>query len=97
MSKASETKKRRYSESFKEQIVSLVRSGRKPVELAKEFGCHATTIHYWLSSATSGQEKLSIDERQELLRLRKELRQVKEERDILAKATAWFAEKSQSV
>ena len=97
MSKESNVGKPRYTEGFKEQMIALVRSGRKPVELAKEFGCHATTIQYWVRRATYKQEKLSADERQELLRLRKRLRQVEEERDILAKATAWFADKSHSV
>ncbi len=44
-----------------------------------------------------GKEGLSSAEREELARLRRELRQVKMERDILAKATAWFAKRSGAV
>jgi transposase len=79
-------------------MIELVRAGRKPGELAKEFGCHATSIANWVRQAdeTSGATPmpagaLSASERQELIELRRKLRQVQMERDILAKATAWFA------
>lgn len=79
-------------------MAELVRAGRKPGELAKEFGCHATTILNWVrpSDGVNGTEPanpaaLSASERQELIELRRKLRQVQMERDILAKAAAWFA------
>lgn len=87
-----------YPAQFREQMVELVRAGRKPSELAKEFGCHVTSILSWVrladeaSGVTSAQPgALNADERQELMELRRKLRQVQMERDILAKATAWFA------
>ena len=85
-----------YAAEFRQQIVELVQAGRKPAELAKEFGCHVTSIHNWVSQATpkssSGNtSSLSDAERQELIALRRKLKQVEMERDILAKATAWFA------
>lgn len=87
-----------YPAQFREQLVELVRAGRKPGELAKEFGCHATSILSWvrLADEASGAAPvqpgaLSASERQELIELRRKLRQVQMERDILAKATAWFA------
>lgn len=79
-------------------MVELFRAGRKPGELTKEFGCHANSILSWVRMAgvahgtTPTQSAvLSADERHELMVLRRKLRQVQMERDILAKATAWFA------
>jgi len=42
-------------------------------------------------------DRLSTDEREELRELRKKLRQIKQERDILAKATAWFARETEDL
>ena len=68
------------------------------MELSREFGCTAQTIANWLAQAARdsgkplpGKEGLSSVEREELVRLRRQLKQVQLERDILAKATAWFA------
>ena len=90
--------KQPYPAQFRQQIIELVRAGRKPGELAKEFGCHATSIMNWIrqadeasGTAPSQPGALSASERQELIELRRKLRQVQMERDILAKATAWFA------
>ncbi len=89
-----------YSPEFRQQMVELVKAGRRPSELSKEFGCHETSIAGWVARATAGTASLSSlppalheCERAELLALRKENRQIKLERDILAKATAWFANK----
>ena len=67
--------------------------------LTLEFGCNASSIHAWVKAAgglngsgtTSVDAPLSINERQELIELRRQLKQVHQELDILAKATAWFA------
>ena len=82
-----------YPAQFREQMVELVRAGRRPGELAKEFGCHVTSILSWVRMAgeASGAAPaqwvaLSTSERQELVELRRKLRQVQMERDILAKA-----------
>ncbi len=90
-----------YPAEFRQQIIELANTGRTPVELAKEFGPTAQTIINWLAQAARdagrplpGKEGLSTAEREELVRLRRENRQIKMERDILAKATAWFARKS---
>lgn len=87
-----------YPAQFREQMVELVRVGRKPGELAREFGCHATSILNWTRQADQASgiatlpvSALSATERQELIELRRKLRQVQMERDVLAKATAWFA------
>jgi transposase len=89
-----------YPPEFRQQMVELVKAGRRPSELAKEFGCHETSIAAWVARAAAGVPSLCSlpptlheSERAELMALRKENRQIKLERDILAKATAWFANK----
>ena len=91
-----------YPAQFRQQMVELVQAGRKPAELAKEFGCHAGSILNWVRQAGAGTGALAgapmplnDDERKELVELRRKLRQVQLERDILAKATAWFANKGE--
>ena len=92
-----------YAPAFRTQMVELVRSGRTPSELSKEFGCHTTSILSWMrqsggvgaTALPANVAALNAQERQELLELRRKLRQVQMERDILAKATAWFAGKSE--
>lgn len=90
-----------YPAEFRQQILELAQTGRSPAELSREFGPTTQTIMNWLAQAARdagkplpGKAGLSSAEREELVRLRRELRQVKMERDILAKATAWFARKS---
>jgi transposase len=89
-----------YPAEFRQQMVELVKAGRKPSQLAREFGCTAQSISTWFAQAAAdsgkpvrGKDVLSSAEREELARLRRENRQLKMERDILAKATAWFAGK----
>jgi transposase len=90
-----------YPAEFRQQIIELARAGRTPSELAREFECTAQTITNWVAQASidggrspPGKDTLTSAEREELRRLRRQLRQVQMERDILAKATAWFAAKS---
>ena len=87
-----------YPVAFREQIVELARAGKSPSALSREFGPSAQSIANWVAQAARGKGKplpgkegLSSAEREELVRLRRENRQIKLERDILAKATAWFA------
>jgi len=84
-----------YPQKVRDQIVELARTGRPPSDLAEEFEPTATTIRNWLNQADRDEGKsaegLSSDEREERRELRKKLRELKQERDILAKATAWFA------
>lgn len=88
----------RYTPEFKRQMVALVRSGRKPSALSKEFGPAAWTIGLWVKQAArdagTGDGGLSSAEREELTRLRRENKRLKEEREILSKAAAWFATES---
>jgi transposase len=89
-----------YAAEFRHQMVEPVRAGRKPAELAREFDCTAQSIATWVAQAAAdvgqpvrGKDVLSSAEREELTRLRRENKRLQQERDILAKATAWFAGK----
>jgi transposase len=90
----------RYAPEFKRQMVALVHSGRTPASLSKEFGPSAWTIGIWVKQAArdsgKGDGGLTSAEREELTRLRRENRRLKEEREILSKAAAWFATESGS-
>jgi transposase len=90
-----------YPAAFRQQIVELYRVERSPKELSREFGCSAQTIVNWVGQAAiddgkplPGKQGLTTAEREELARLRRQVRQLQMERDILAKATAWFAGKN---
>lgn len=88
----------RYTPEFKRQMVDLVRSGRTPAALSREFGPTAWTIGLWVKQHArevgKGDGGLTSAEREELRRLRREVRRLEEEREILAKAAAWFATES---
>jgi len=85
-----------YPAEFREQMVALVRSGRSVESLAREYEPCAATIHEWVrqAAADDGDEPshLTSEEREELRRLRREVKQLRQERDILSKAAAWFAQ-----
>ena len=82
-----------YTPEFRRQMVGLHRVGRKFDELAKEFGVTSWTIRQWVKRADrdGGDGGLTTPEREELTRLRRENRKLREEREILSKAAAWFA------
>jgi transposase len=90
-----------YPAEFRQQMIELIRTGRTPAELSREFQVTAQTIQNWVGQAArdkgqplSGKEGLSTAEQEELARLRRQVKQLQTERDILAKATAWFAGRS---
>jgi transposase len=79
-------------------MVELVRGGRTPASLHRGFGPSAWRIGLWVKQAArdagKGDGGLTTAEREELNRLRRENRKLKEEREILSKAAAWFATES---
>lgn len=85
-----------YPAEFRDQIIALARTGRSAESLAREFEPCVATIHGWIKRANidggSRNDGLTSDDRDELRRLRRENRQLRQERDILAKAAAWFAQ-----
>lgn len=90
-----------YPPEFREQLVALVRAGRSPEELAKEFEPSAQSIRTWVAQADRDEGKradgLTTQERKELQRLRRQVKQLETEREILKKAAAWFARETDSV
>jgi len=90
-----------YPPEFRRQMVELVRAGRTPESLAREFEPTAESIRNWVRQADRDEGRrddgLTSSEREELRRLRREVRQLKIEREILAKAAAWFARETDSV
>lgn len=91
-----------YPSEFRQQMVELVRSGRTPEELSREFEPSAQSIRNWVlqsgaAEARPREDALTGAEREELLRLRRENRRLREEREILSKAAAWFARETGSI
>jgi transposase len=90
-----------YPPEFRRQLIELARAGKSPEELAKEFEPSAQTIRTWVKQAErdAGQrtDGLTTPEREEITRLRRENRQLKLEREILSKATAWFARETGTI
>jgi transposase len=95
--------RRTYPAEFRRQMVELVRSGRTPESLSREFEPSAEAIRYWVRQADReeggrGQDGgVTSAEREELTRLRRENRRLREEREILSKAAAWFARETGSI
>ena len=92
---------RPYTPEFKKQMVGLVRSGRNPEALGQEFEPSPESIRNWVRQADRDEGRradgLTTAEREEMRRLRRENRQLRMEREILAKAAAWFARESGSI
>ena len=90
-----------YAPEFRRQMVELVRAGRDPADLAREFEPSSQAIRNWVAQADrqdsgrgakpAADAGLGAAEREELSRLRRENKQLRLERDILSRATAWFA------
>ncbi len=89
-----------YPAEFRARMVELVRAGRTPEVLSREFEPSAQSIWNWVRQAERDQDVrhdgLTSDEKEELRQLRRENRVLREEKDILKKAAAWFAEETGS-
>ena len=92
-------KRKRYSAELQQELVRLVRAGRTPEQLATEFEPSAQAIRNWVKQAELDEgtrtDGLKTEERDELARLRRENARLKEEREILSKAAAWFAQETE--
>ena len=87
-----------YPPEFRRRMIELVRAGQSPEALGKKFEPSGQTIRNWVKQADldEGRRKdgLTTEEREELNRLRRENRVLREEREILKKAAAWFAKET---
>lgn len=90
-----------YPDEFRQKLIDLVHAGRNPEELAQEFEPTSQTIRNWVAQddIDSGKRRdgLTSAERQKFTKLKRENKQLKLERDILAKAAAWFARETDKV
>ena len=92
--------KQHYSKEFRQRAVKMaVSSEKSTAQIARELGVNETTLYSWINKEKEP-EKSSDDLSkaelfEELKRLKKELADVKEQRDILKKATAYFVKESQ--
>jgi transposase len=89
-----------YSQEFRRRAVELLESSGKSVPvLARELGVSPQSLRNWTRQTDvdqGRQEGLTTDERDELRRLRRENRTLKEEREILKKAAAFFAKENET-
>lgn len=91
---------RSYAPEFRQQMVELVRAGRTPAELSREFEPSSQTIRNWVRQADRDEGRradgVTSAERDELRRLRRENKRLRTEREILSKAATWFAREADS-
>jgi transposase len=90
--------RRSFSAEFKAQTVELLRTtGKSVAQVCLELDLTETAVRRWLAQAeidAGHRVGLTTDEREELSRLRRENRVLREERDILRKAAAFFAKET---
>ena len=90
--------RRSFSPEFKAEVVELCRRGDRSIgQVARDLDLTETAVREWVRQAdidAGRRDGLSTEERQELARLRKENRILREERDILKRATAFFAKET---
>ena len=90
-----------YPREFRQELIQLARSGRTPEALSKEYEPSAQTIRNWVAQSDRDEGRrddgLTTAEREDLRRLRRENRRLREEREILKKAAAWFAQETGSI
>jgi transposase len=84
-----------YPEQFRREAIELLRQGRTPAELADSLGVSAQTLRKWRRQDQLDRHEradgVTTDERAELARLRRENTRLRQERDLLKRAAAFFA------
>jgi transposase len=90
-----------YPPELRRRLVELVRAGQTPEELARKYEPSAGAIRNWVVQAARDDGRrtdgVTTEEKEELRRLRRENRGLREEREILRKAAAWFAKETTSI
>ena len=88
-----------YPDEFRREAMRLLRAGRSPRELAEALGVSEQTLRTWRRQDRVDRHErddgLTTDEREELRRLRRENARLKQEREILKRATAFFARETE--
>ena len=88
-----------YPDEFRREAMALLRAGRSPRELAEALGVSEQTLRNWRRQDRVDRHQrddgLTTDEREELRRLRRENARLKQEREILKRATAFFARETE--
>jgi transposase len=87
---------KRYTDEFKREAIALVLGGQRIAETARNLGVSTKSLRHWVhqhevDSGRGTDGALTTEERAELARLRRENRTLRMEREILKKATAFFA------
>jgi transposase len=89
-----------YSPEFRREAVELVRTSGKAVrEVARDLGCSSESLRLWIKQTridAGEQEGLTSDEQAELRELRRKVRVLEQEREILKKAAVFFARESET-
>lgn len=85
-----------YTPEFRAHLVALVREGRTAEQLSREYEPTAATIRGWVRAADEALRDPADDTQTRLRELEAENARLREERDILKKAAAWFARESVS-
>jgi transposase len=102
MSKKRQGKRRKFTSEYKAEVVRLCQQpGSTPFAVARELGLTASAVTNWVRQATvdaggGGSGPLTTAEREELAALRRENRVLRQEREILKRATAFFAKEGTS-
>src|SRR5690349_18070720 len=92
--------RRKFSDEFKADVVKLCRAGGESISaVAERLDLTETAVRAWVKQAEVDEqggtdEALTTDEKTELARLRREVKRLTMERDILKKATAFFAKEN---
>lgn len=88
-----------YPPEFREQAIRLVKeAGKTMTEVARRLGVSVESLRHWIRQQEIDEGKregLTTDEKKELERLRREVRVLREEREILRKAAAFFAKEAE--
>ncbi len=92
---------RAYPPEFRQKVVELARSGRHLDDLAREFSLAPQTVRNWVKQhdldAGTRSDGLTTEERKELSKLKREVKRLTIENEILSKAAAWFARETSSI
>ena len=98
MSEVKRRPKRKYTEEFKRQMVQLYESGKSINDIIREYELTRSTLHGWISRIKATGSSRAADQRteeeKELLRLRKEMKRLEMENEILKQAALIFAQRS---